>query len=238
MDNSNIAKVIKELRQQNNLTQKQFADQLSVTFQAVSKWENGKNIPDIAILKQIAEEFNVDLESLLNGVLKQQTKKEKNNKKTIIIIILICLTIGLSLFFILKDDSLILKLISTDSNDFTVNGCVVFNSNASSIYVSNIEYTGKENEEVYKEITFNLYEKNKDQLILIDEHHIINENNSLFKDLIKEVSFNIVNYEASCKSYESNDLYIEAIAMNEEAKTNTFQIPFTFTEGCICENEQ
>lgn len=45
MDQEKIGKLIKEIRQKNNLTQKQFADKYGITYQAVSKWENGKNMP-------------------------------------------------------------------------------------------------------------------------------------------------------------------------------------------------
>ena len=54
-ENEKIGNIIKELRKKNNLTQQNLADQLGVTYQAVSKWENGKNIPDIAILKEISK---------------------------------------------------------------------------------------------------------------------------------------------------------------------------------------
>ena len=60
MNQDKIGNFIKSIRLDNNLTQKEFADKLGVTYQAVSKWENGKNIPDIAILKQICDEYNID----------------------------------------------------------------------------------------------------------------------------------------------------------------------------------
>ena len=59
MDQEKIGNIIKELRKKNNLTQQNLADQLGVTYQAVSKWENGKNIPDIAILKEISKLYNI-----------------------------------------------------------------------------------------------------------------------------------------------------------------------------------
>ena len=57
MNQEKLSNIIKEIRKKNNLTQKQLAEKLNVTYQAVSKWENGKNFPDIAILKKISEEF-------------------------------------------------------------------------------------------------------------------------------------------------------------------------------------
>ena len=49
MDQEKIGNFIKEIRKKNNLTQKDLADKYNVTYQAVSKWENGKNMPDIWI---------------------------------------------------------------------------------------------------------------------------------------------------------------------------------------------
>ena len=82
MDQEKIGKFIKKLRKDNNLTQDELAKKLGVTYQAVSKWENGKSIPDIAILKTISELFNVNIDELLEGNVKN---KKKINKKIFII---------------------------------------------------------------------------------------------------------------------------------------------------------
>ena len=65
MEQEKIGKFIKKLRKENNLTQKDLADKYGVTYQAVSKWETGKNIPDISLLKEISKHFNVNIEDLL-----------------------------------------------------------------------------------------------------------------------------------------------------------------------------
>ena len=67
MDQEKIGKFIKDLRIKNNLTQKEFADKYNVTYQAVSKWENGKNMPDLSLLKDICKDFDVSLDDLFNG---------------------------------------------------------------------------------------------------------------------------------------------------------------------------
>lgn len=77
MDQEKIGNFIKEIRTKNNLTQKQFADKYNVTYQAVSKWENGKNMPDVALIKQISKDFNISLEEIYNGEL--NINKKKNN---------------------------------------------------------------------------------------------------------------------------------------------------------------
>lgn len=57
--------VMKELRKQKGITQKELAEQLHVSFQTVSKWENGINLPDINYLPELADIFGVSTDVLL-----------------------------------------------------------------------------------------------------------------------------------------------------------------------------
>ena len=75
MDQEKVGKKIKEIRQKQNLSQQKFAELYGVTYQAVSKWENGKNMPDITILKQICEDNNIDI----NTMMKMKSIMEKMN---------------------------------------------------------------------------------------------------------------------------------------------------------------
>ena len=72
MNQEKIGEFIKKIRKDNYLTQKEFAELFGVTYQAVSKWENGLNIPDIATLKEISKKFNVDINDLLEGENKKK----------------------------------------------------------------------------------------------------------------------------------------------------------------------
>lgn len=62
----NIGNNIKYLRQQKNFTQEQIAERLGVSYQAVSKWENNANTPDIALLPGIASLFGVPIDVLFS----------------------------------------------------------------------------------------------------------------------------------------------------------------------------
>ena len=75
MNQEKIGKLIENLRKKNNLTQNELANKLGVTYQAVSKWETGKNIPDIGTLKEISNLFNVDINDLLEGNIKNKQNK-------------------------------------------------------------------------------------------------------------------------------------------------------------------
>lgn len=59
---------LKTLRVKNEYSQEQLAEMLNVSRQAVTKWENGKGMPDISNIKAIAEVFDVTLDSLLNDI--------------------------------------------------------------------------------------------------------------------------------------------------------------------------
>lgn len=60
-----IADHIKRLRKERSLTQEQLAEALKVTVGAVYKWENGRSTPDLSMLMQIADLFEVSLDALV-----------------------------------------------------------------------------------------------------------------------------------------------------------------------------
>ena len=68
---------IKEIRKQNALTQEQFAQQLNVTRQAVSNWENDRNLPDLELLIMIADLFRLSLDELILGGTNMNNLTEK-----------------------------------------------------------------------------------------------------------------------------------------------------------------
>lgn len=67
MNKTDIGNFINRLRTEKGLTQKQLAEMLNVTDKAVSRWETGKNYPDIELFEKIAEVFEVSVSELLEG---------------------------------------------------------------------------------------------------------------------------------------------------------------------------
>ncbi len=67
MNTKNIGNYIQTLRKQKGLSQKGLAELLSVTFQAVSKWENGENLPDASILLDLADVLDTTTDKILSG---------------------------------------------------------------------------------------------------------------------------------------------------------------------------
>ncbi len=62
-----LADKIITLRKKNGWSQEELAEKLSVTRQAVSRWENGEAVPNIETLKQISTEFHVSINTLLGS---------------------------------------------------------------------------------------------------------------------------------------------------------------------------
>lgn len=77
MDQVKIGKFIAEQRKKNNLTQMQLAEKLYITDRAVSKWENGKGMPDSSIMLDLCKELGISVNELLSGeVLKMKDYNE------------------------------------------------------------------------------------------------------------------------------------------------------------------
>lgn len=118
MDMLKMGAYLKKLRNEKGLTQEELAEKFDVTRRSVSRWETGYNLPDIDILIEMSEFYNVELKDLLQGGLNNMDNKEKetailvddynkttNNKayKAILVYLalgIICLVINQTLSFI------------------------------------------------------------------------------------------------------------------------------------------
>ena len=67
MDQVKIGKFISQCRKDKNLTQAQIAEKLSITDRAVSKWENGRSLPDSSIMLELCEMLGISVNELLSG---------------------------------------------------------------------------------------------------------------------------------------------------------------------------
>lgn len=75
-----LGQKIRRLKNEKGLTQKDLADQLHVTFQTISKWENDENEPDVASLKRLAAILECTLDELLNVEIEEQEREENDDK--------------------------------------------------------------------------------------------------------------------------------------------------------------
>ena len=75
----NIGNNIRNFRRNMDITQEQLAEQLGVSYQAISRWENGTTYPDIELLPSLATFFNTSVDQLIGC---PENEKEKTAKKT------------------------------------------------------------------------------------------------------------------------------------------------------------
>jgi len=81
MDQVKIGKFIAACRKKNRLTQMQLAEKLNITDRAVSKWENGKAMPDSSIMLDLCRILKISVNDLLNGeVIIMEDYKEKSEQ--------------------------------------------------------------------------------------------------------------------------------------------------------------
>jgi len=78
MDLRKAGALMKKLRIEKHLTQRELAQMLSVSDKAVSKWERGAGMPDVATLPQIARVLGADLQGILEGELRQSRMQGGN----------------------------------------------------------------------------------------------------------------------------------------------------------------
>ncbi|MBP3597401.1 MAG: helix-turn-helix domain-containing protein [Clostridia bacterium] len=77
MDQIKIGKFIAEQRKKNNLTQMQLAEKLNITDRAISKWENGKGMPDSSIMLELCKELKISVNELLSGEMIDMKEYDK-----------------------------------------------------------------------------------------------------------------------------------------------------------------
>ena len=232
MNQEKIGKFILELRKNNNLTQKEFADKFGVTYQAVSKWENGKNIPDISIIKNICQEFNVNISDILDV----HETKEKRSNHTILVIIFLILLLFVIIFFQLnhsRDYNFEFKTIETSCDNFNISGSIAYNDSKSSIYISNVEYCGSVKDVKYQTIECNLYDIENNKEIKVSDCGYKNNSSITLEEYLKKVKFNIDDYQATCKDYKNNRLELEINATSENGIVTTYKIPLELKDNCL-----
>ena len=112
MNQIKIGKFIAECKKNSNLTQMQLAEKLNITDRAISKWENGKAMPDSSIMLDLCKELKISVNELLSGEMidmknynkiaeENLFKLNESNEKKKKIILKSAIVIGLLIFIII-----------------------------------------------------------------------------------------------------------------------------------------
>lgn len=239
MNQNKIGEIIEKKRKEKNLTQKELANALGVSNTAVSKWENGNNLPDISMLEPLSRILDLDLLELIStqNELNEDCKEKLNKLKKVkisriialclITINIICLTCifaynnALSKRKEEQSKAVEVYKISSYQDDYNVDGYIVFNDKESLIIIENILYQGREKSIMdYEKIDKAIF------YIKIDQVIVLNKTISLDKEKIKNI-----NDILSLNEFSSNiaEAYLKNNKINFNDAVMTLKI--TNTDG-------
>lgn len=227
MDQEKFGNLIKKIRLENNLTQKDFADKYNVTYQAVSKWENGKNMPDTLLIKKICDDFNLKMEDLFNG----EISKKKNYVPVMITLGLIVFLIWGMVIIKCIDSNYEFKTITTSCENFRINGSLAYNTKKATIYISNIEYCGGDNRETFPSISCTLYEEEVGLFKKVDSY-VYEGNPITLEKFLKDVKFKVDDYDSICKDRNIHALYIDIIAKDDKERAKRYRVDLEVEDSC------
>ena len=84
MNQEKIGRFIAKCRKKKNLTQQELAERLGVSDRSIGNWENGRNMPDLALFKPLCEELDITLNDLISGEEVSQNKYQEKFEENIL----------------------------------------------------------------------------------------------------------------------------------------------------------
>ena len=80
MDQQKIGSFLKSQRKEKGITQEKLAEELGVSGRTVSRWETGNNMPDISVLIEISEFYDVSIPEIVDGERKSENMDDESKK--------------------------------------------------------------------------------------------------------------------------------------------------------------
>lgn len=234
MDQQKIGKFISSLRKQKDLTQAELGDIVGVTGKAVSRWERGLSVPDVAIINKVSEVLGTTTTELLNGekAVKIEAKdldKITNNrilflnnsskqkfKKIITLstsIFILIILILLAIFCFNNYDECRIYTIYSDDSNFSLFGLITKTNDTNKLVISNIKYRG---DKLIKVTALNYELYINDKLVYFGSKEI--------ELSVKNRSFDIN------KAIESVTIYLDSYKNYELDKIENFELKFEYID--------
>ena len=228
MDIEKIGKFIKELRNEKNISQNELSEEIHVTRQAISNWENGKAIPDSDILLTLSSLFGVSINEILSGErntsesnlrdITLQLIDENNSKKrkikiilfTSVLLITSLVVFFLGYYFINNYNSIKVYGVNGKSDNFkSYNGIFISTKNKLYIRLGKINRRGKKKIDKINGIQLFYLNDKKEKVSIIEDNNT---------DILIDEDFGYKEYFYNTNlSNVLNSMYIE-ISYNEKEK--------------------
>ena len=223
--NNKTGQLIEKYRKEKKLTQVELAEKLGVSKSAISKWENGNNLPDITLLEPLSEILGID--KLLLFTSEYEAKEESNEKtkqvkkkdifKIITISILFIFSIAFTNYISYKSykhklsilesqETSVYRFYSTDE-EYYVNGYIIFQNGESTILFEQLKYQKKNERSIKDKI------KSIEISMLVDNQKVITryrevENDDINKSLYQLITDNNKDKHVKIKEKELKDIFL------------------------------
>lgn len=230
--NNKTGQLIEKYRKEKNLTQVELADKLGVSKSAISKWENGNNLPDITLLEPLSEILGID--KLLLFTSEYEAKEEANEKtkqvkkkdifKIITISILFIFSIAFTNYISYKlykhklsilesQETSVYRFYSTDE-EYYVNGYIIFQNGESTILFDQLKQQKKNERSIKDKI------KSIEICMFVDNTEIITRYKAIIGDDINQNLYQLItshNKDENIKIEEDklNNIVLR-VTMNKE----------------------
>ena len=228
MNPSKIGTFISILRRERNMTQQDLGDLLGISGKSVSKWERGINCPDISMLSEIAQIFDVSIEELLKGE-KNDTevtiKDDGKYFKRILILTIFAILILVIVLIIKNHYQYNVYRIESNSKMVDVDGYIIFNPNNEIFLINTLNYKNA-SRKYADQITFILKNEEKELFNYQTTNYLEKKDIS---DILKETSINI---KKSDESDEIGNLVLE-ILFNDEKMEISLRISEKLTNSFL-----
>lgn len=216
MDQEKIGKFISERRKAKKLTQQELADKIGCTDKAISKWENGRGLPDYSYFDSLCKILDITIDELLQGsktkdkdrdvlreylAYREQINKKQKYIKRIIILLSFAVIILLG-HFISSYKNINIYSLSGQSENFKLEGGMFVKSNISNILDLGVLSSDK--------IDMNDIESVTVSVLVDDEYLLVESTGGVWKNnkiLSEEYGYNNLFDDVKLKNMESN-LYL------------------------------
>ena len=248
MNKEKIAQLIYELRKEKGLTQKELAEKLFISEQAISKWERKICLPDLTTFKELAKIFDISVAELISGErikndnkLEQideiylsnlQKEKKKNFFKTIIISFILIIFMGLSIFFFRNYQKIFVYEFTGNTLHYHLEGLAIFSDKDCLIRFNNFakDYNFPFDDDLIKKASITIY---------IDEKEVFKSVYSSPKNFLKWLDEAFIEFKGNPnKNCQENCLGPNFYKINKKTFPKKIKVIMEYCDTDNCYEEE
>lgn len=214
MKTTNFGKIIKKIRKENSITQKEFANKYNVSPQTISNWESDKSLPDEKLISKISKDYNINFSS-----------EEHILRNKVYIISFLAFSILIACTLSIKPPELDEFNYNAIQSDCKVEAIADYDENVRIIHSLAVNYCEDLGKTNYNKITAVLYSEINDETIEISSYEDNKSENNI-EIFLNELTLSINDYS----QLKNKQLYL-LITAEYQSNINIYRIPLTITEN-------